>query len=338
MKMKYKKALLIINLGTPDDPSYFSVFKFLKEFLSDPRVIDIPRMFRILLVNLIICPFRSFSSSKVYRQMWKANNNESPIKTNTEKLIQKLQNKLPDYDVYSAMRYQNPSIKDTISEILLTNPDEIIIFPSFPQYASSTTGSVYEEVFNILSKEWVIPKIKFINQFFNNDLFIDAWIEKISDFDLSNYEKIIFSYHGLPDTQVDKVYNEEKCIDQNCDKEFNDINKFCYKASCYETTRLITSKLNLNEDQYITAFQSRLTKKWLTPFTDEVIEDYAKNNVKNILVIAPAFTTDNLETLIEIGDEYVELFNENGGDKLDYVSSLNDSDKWVDAIIDIMEK
>ena len=336
--MKYKKALLIINLGTPDDPSYFSVFKFLKEFLSDPRVIDIPRMFRILLVNLIICPFRSFSSSKVYNQMWKANNNESPIKTNTEKLIQKLQNKLPDYDVYSAMRYQNPSIKDTISEILLTNPDEIIIFPSFPQYASSTTGSVYEEVFNILSKEWVIPKIKFINQFFNNDLFIDAWIEKILDFDLSNYEKIIFSYHGLPDTQVDKVYNEGKCIDQNCDKEFNDINKFCYKASCYETTRLITSKLNLNEDQYITAFQSRLTKKWLTPFTDEVIEDYAKNNIKNILIIAPAFTTDNLETLIEIGDEYVELFNENGGHKLDFVSSLNDSDKWVDAIIDIMEK
>ena len=336
--MKYKKALLIINLGTPDDPSYFSVFKFLKEFLSDPRVIDIPRMFRILLVNLIICPFRSFSSSKVYRQMWKANNNESPIKTNTEKLIQKLQNKLPNYDVYSAMRYQNPSIKDTLSEILLTNPDEIIIFPSFPQYASSTTGSVYEEVFNILSKEWVIPKIKFINQFFNNDLFIDAWIEKISDFDLSNYEKIIFSYHGLPDTQVDKVYNEGKCIDQNCDREFNDINKFCYKASCYETTRLISSKLNLNEDQYVTAFQSRLTKKWLTPFTDEVIEDYAKNNVKNILVIAPAFTTDNLETLIEIGDEYVELFNENGGDKLDFVSSLNDSDKWVDAIIDIMEK
>ena len=123
--------------------------------------------------------------------MWKANNNESPIKTNTEKLIQKLQSKLPEYDVYSAMRYQNPSIKDTLSEILLTNPDEIIIFPSFPQYASSTTGSVYEEVFNILSKEWVIPKIKFINQFFNNDLFIDAWIEKISDFDISNYEKII---------------------------------------------------------------------------------------------------------------------------------------------------
>ena len=336
--MKYRKALLIINLGTPDDPSYFSVFKFLKEFLSDPRVIDIPRMFRILLVNLIICPLRSFSSSKVYSQMWKANNNESPIKTNTEKLIQKLQSKLPEYDVYSAMRYQNPSIKDTLSEILLTNPDEIIIFPSFPQYASSTTGSVYEEVFNILSKEWVIPKIKFINQFFNNDLFIDAWIEKISDFDISNYEKIIFSYHGLPDTQVDKVYNEGKCIDQNCDKEFNDINKFCYKASCYETTRLISSKLNLNEDQYVTAFQSRLTKKWLTPFTDEVIEDYAKNNIKNILVIAPAFTTDNLETLIEIGDEYVELFNENGGDKLDFVSSLNDSDKWVDAIIDIMEK
>ena len=128
--MKYKKALLIINLGTPDDPSYFSVFKFLKEFLSDPRVIDIPRMFRILLVNLIICPFRSFSSSKVYRQMWKANNNESPIKTNTEKLIQKLQNKLPEYDVYSAMRYQNPSIKDTLSAILLTNPCLLYTSPS----------------------------------------------------------------------------------------------------------------------------------------------------------------------------------------------------------------
>ena len=143
--MKYKKALLVINLGTPDDPSYFSVFKFLREFLSDPRVIDIPRMFRILLVNLIICPFRSFSSSKVYRQMWEANNNESPIKSNTNKLIEKLQSKLPEYDVHSAMRYQNPSIKDTLNEILLSNPDEIVIFPSFPQYASSTTGSVYED-------------------------------------------------------------------------------------------------------------------------------------------------------------------------------------------------
>ena len=151
------------------------------------------------------------------------------------------------------------------------------------------------------------------------------------------------SSNGIKVSLYDKNFDKSTDIkthysELECSLVFNDINKFCYKAGCYETTRLISSKLNLNEDQYVTAFQSRLTKKWLTPFTDEVIEEYAKNNIKNILVIAPAFTTDNLETLIEIGDEYVELFNENGGDKLDFVSSLNDSDKWVDAIIDIMEK
>ena len=334
--MKYKKSLLVINLGTPDDPSYFSVFKFLREFLSDPRVIDIPRMFRILLVNLIICPFRSFSSSKVYRQMWEANNNESPIKSNTNKLIEKLQSKLPEYDVHSAMRYQNPSMESVINKILQTNPDELIVLPLFPHYAAATTGSVYEELSRIISKKWVIPKIKFINQFYDNDKFINAWLDKASKFNVESYDKVVFSYHGVPNSHVDKVYEDSLCSENNCEDGITEKNKFCYKATTYETTKILAKKLNLDPSDYVVAYQSRLTNKWLNPFTDDVLKNLAKEGKKNVLVFSPAFTADCLETIIEIGDEYEELFIEANGKNLDYVESLNYSDLWVDAIIDII--
>ena len=331
-----KKALLLVNLGTPDKPTYLSVFKYLRQFLMDGRVININPFLRFILVNFIICPTRSFSSTKVYKEVWDKNTG-SPLLHNTTKLAEKLVNKVQDYDVYFAMRYQNPSIESVINKILETNPDEITVLPLFPHYAAATTGSVYQEISRIISKKWVVPNIRFINQFYDNEKFIDAWVDKASKFDLNSYDKVIFSYHGIPNSHVDNVYPDSLCSDHNCESEVTNENKFCYKATTYETTKILANRLNLSPDKYQVTFQSRLTNKWLTPFTDEVLESLPGNGNKNVLVFSPAFTADCLETIIEIGDEYKELFLEAGGEKLDYVESLNYSDLWADAIIDIIK-
>ncbi len=330
-----KKALLLINLGTPDKPNYLSVLKYLRQFLFDKRVINVNPFIRYPLVTLLTL-FRALPSSKVYKELWTKNG--SPLLHNTKMLAEKLDNKLDNVSVFCAMRYQNPSIKDVLDKIMSENPDEIIIFPLFPHYASATTGSVYEEIFRLLKNNWVIPKISFINQYYDNDKFINAWINKASDFDVRDYDKIIFSYHGIPNSHVDNVYPDKQlCADQNCEYGITDKNKFCYKATVYETSKLIASKLNLDESKYIVSFQSRLTNKWLTPFSDQVLKECAKKGNKKVLMFSPAFTADCLETIIEIGDEYKELFIKNGGDKLDFVESLNFSDDWVNAIIDIAE-
>ena len=331
-----KKALLIVNLGTPDKPTYFSVLKYLREFLMDGRVININPILRFFLVNFIICPTRAFSSTKIYKKVWD-NETGSPLLYNTKKLTEKLKLKLPNYNIEYAMRYQNPSIEKKLNKILLTNPDEIIILPLFPHYAAATTGSVYEEISRIMSTKWVVPKIKFINQFYDNEKFIDAWIDKTKKFDINSYDKIIFSYHGIPNSHVDNVYQNSVCSDHDCETKITEENKFCYKATTYETTKLLANKLNLNKDKYIVTYQSRLTNKWLSPFTDDVLTSLAKEGNSNILVFSPAFTADCLETIVEIGDEYNELFINSGGKNLDYVESLNYSDLWVDAIINIIK-
>ncbi|MDC1150921.1 ferrochelatase [Gammaproteobacteria bacterium] len=329
-----KKTLLIINLGTPDSPSYWSVFKYLREFLSDEKVLDINPILRFLLVNLIICPFRSFSSSKTYKEIWHPEHG-SPLLHNTKELTKVLSNKLPNIDVKFAMRYQSPSISSVLDEILLNNPDELIVLPLFPHYAAATTGSVYKEVSRCLSNKWVVPKVTFINQFYDNPLFIDAWVDKAKGFDLNYYDKVIFSYHGVPNSHVDKVYTDSLCSDNDCEHGITKKNKFCYKATVYETTKLIAKKLDLDESKYEVTFQSRLTKNWLEPFSDKVLEELPLKNHKKVLVFSPAFTADCLETIFEIGDEYQELFIEAGGETLDYVPSLNYSDMWAESLIDI---
>ena len=329
-----KKALLIVNLGTPDSPSYFSVFKYLRQFLSDEKVLNINPILRFLLVNFVICPTRSFSSSKIYKQVWDSKHG-SPLLHNTKKLNEVLSKKLPDVDVQYAMRYQSPSIKSVLDDMLAKNPDEIIVLPLFPHYAAATTGSVFKEVSRCLSNKWVVPKITFINQFYDNPNFIDAWIDKTKGINLNSYDKIIFSYHGVPNSHVDNVYLGSMCSDHDCEIAITEKNKFCYKATVYETTKLIAERIKLDSSKYMVTFQSRLTNKWLDPFTDEVLEGLPKDAHKKVLVFSPAFTADCLETIIEIGDEYKELFIDAGGKVLDYVPSLNYSDEWADAIINI---
>ena len=233
------------------------------------------------------------------------------------------------------MRYQKPSIDKALEAIKKNNPSELIIFPLFPHYASATSGSVFQEVTKKLSKSWVIPSFKFISQYYDHPSFINAWVETARVFDLAEYDKIIFSYHGLPNSQVNKVYEDNQCDGKNCEHEITAENDYCYKATVYETSKLIAEKLSLPREKYEVTFQSRLTNNWLEPFSDDVLKSLpAKGNTK-VLVFSPAFTADCLETVIEIGDEYKELFLEAGGQTLDYVPSLNYSDAWVRAIIDI---
>jgi len=330
------RAVILINLGTPNSPTYFSVFKYLREFLSDPRVIDYPWIFRILLVNLIICPIRSFASSRIYKDLFNKYSGQSPLKLYTEELTQALNQGSSEEKFYYAMRYQNPSIESIIKEALDTNPNELVIFPLFPQYASATTGSVYEEVGKILSKYWVIPKVTYVGQFYSEPSFINAWTTNLSKINIKNYDHVLFSFHGLPNSQVNKVYNDNICEDKDCEIGITELNKFCYKATSYETARLIANASQINSDQYTVCFQSRLTKNWLEPFTDDVLKSLAQNGKKRILIVSPAFTADCLETVIELGEEYNSLFQEACGEAVHYVPSLISSEAWVDSIKEIL--
>ena len=327
-----KTGVLLIQLGTPDSPSVMDVRSYLSEFLNDPRVIDLPYLLRKILVNGIIVPFRAPKSAKIYKELWQLGNGASPLLTHTLALQSLLQKNFEGEDVTIevAMRYKNPSLDHVLEKMRKANYDRIVILPLFPQYASASTGSAIEKAMNIIRKWWVIPEIKIISQFYDNSGYIDSIVEQTKQFDLSSYDHILFSYHGLPERQVDKVYEDtDLCADQPCETELNAYNKFCYKATCYATTRLIAEKMGLQEKDYTVCFQSRLDKKWLTPFSDKVVEEWGQKGAKKLLVFSPAFVADCLETLIEIGDEYQEIFEEHGGEKVQLVPSSNTHPAFV---------
>lgn len=331
--MKSKTAILLLNLGTPDSPGRWHVGSYLKQFLSDPRVIDIPWMARKILVNLIIVPFRSGSSSKLYKAIWDKESG-SPLLKHTQDLQVKLQQAVgDDITVEMAMRYKNPTMDSVLERMRQAGYHKIIVFPLFPQYASSSTGSALQRFMEIVSQWWVIPEIKIVSQYFDNEDFINCIVNRGKQFDLDQYDHILFSYHGLPERQVDKVYTDGYlCKDHDCDQQLTETNYYCYKAACYETTKRVAAKLNLSENRYTLSFQSRLSNKWLTPFSDKVVEEQAKKGAKKLLVFSPAFTADCLETIYEIGTEYQEIFHKHGGEKIQLVESLNSGDDWVETI------
>jgi ferrochelatase len=333
-----KIAVLLVNLGTPDSPNFNDVIKYLFEFLNDERVIDIPSLLRFLLVNFIIVPFRAPNSAKLYKQLWR--DDGSPLLNYSISLKDKLQNTLGnDFDVYLGMRYQNPSLKDVLSKIKEQNYKRLIVLPLFPQYSSATTGSVYQKVMEIIKSWWVIPELIFINEFYDNEGFISAFVEVGKKYPLNEYDHILFSYHGLPNRQVDKSHTDRRSYKScECEKSYKPEFKYCYKASCYQTTRLLAKSLQISEDKYTVCFQSRLDKEWLEPFSDEVLINLAKNGAKKVLVFSPAFVADCLETLIEIGYEYQKIFSENGGETVQLVESLNDRPLWIEALKNIILK
>ncbi|MES2800809.1 MAG: ferrochelatase [Bacteroidota bacterium] len=336
-----KTGVLLIQLGTPDSPKTTDVRKYLREFLNDPRVIDIPWLPRKLLVNGIIVPFRAPKSAKIYQELWHYGNGISPLLTHSVALKEELQARVGNENVTVelAMRYKNPSLDSVLARMKKANYDKIIILPLFPQYASASTGSAVEKAMNIIRKWWVIPEIKIISQFWDNEGYINSVVKNAQKYDLSSFDHVLFSYHGLPERQVDKVYEDDDlCSDQPCESEINEKNKYCYKATSYATTRLIAAKLGLKESDYTVCFQSRLNKKWLTPFSDQVVEQWGKKGAKRLLVFSPAFVADCLETIVEIGTEYQEIFEANGGEKVQLVESSNTHPDFVSGLEQLILK
>jgi ferrochelatase len=326
--MKNRIGVLLINLGTPDSPSVGDVRSYLSQFLNDPRVIDIPWLTRKLLVNLIIVPFRAPKSAKVYKELWTENG--SPLVYYSERAKMLLQEALgEEYTVHLAMRYKNPSIPAVLEEMRKQHYSRIIVLPMFPQYASASTGSAVEEVMREMAKWWVIPDVKFINQYYDHPDYINGFVARGKQYDIDQYDHVIFSYHGLPTRQVDKAHPDGNCSKHNCENVIDEENQYCYKATCYATSRLLAERLNIPKDKYTVSFQSRLDEAWLTPFSDKVVEECGKKGMKKLLIFSPAFTADCLETIIEIGEEYQEIFEANGGEKVQLVESLNDHPAWI---------
>ncbi|MCA1763335.1 MAG: ferrochelatase [Cryomorphaceae bacterium] len=331
--MEKKIGVLLINLGTPDSPKVGDVRKYLSEFLNDPRVIDIPWLLRKILVNLIIVPFRAPKSAKIYKELFDLNGGTSPLLVYGEILRDKLGERFRGDNVTFelAMRYGNPSLNEVCARMEKAGYDEVIVFPLFPQYASASTGSALEKAMRLIKDWYVIPEIKVISQYYDHPGYINTVVERAKKYDIKEYDHILFSYHGLPVRQVDKVYEDRRCDNHNCENEINEENRFCYKATCYATTRLIAEKLGLSESDYTVCFQSRLDKKWLEPFSDKIVEEWGRKGAKKLLAFSPAFVADCLETSIEIGDEYQEIFEEHGGEKVQLVESLNDHPLWIDT-------
>lgn len=336
--MNKKIGVLIVNLGTPDSPSVPDVRKYLREFLMDERVIDIPFINRWFLINFIIAPFRAPKSAKVYQQLWTPAG--SPLKIYGHSVEEKLQKVLGDqYVVKLAMRYQSPSIEDGLNALQKECLSEIIVVPFFPQYASASTGSVYKKVMEVV-KDWlVLPEIRFVNRFLDHPKFVEGFANLGKKYMAQReYDHFVFSYHGIPERQITKGDVANHCSFGSCCDTLTHQNQHCYRAQCYETTRLFVKAMNIPEGKYTVCFQSRLGKTpWIKPYTDEVIPELAKKGVKSVLAFSPAFVADCLETTIEVGEEYKEAFEELGGQHWQLVESLNDSDIWIEALEDIVK-
>jgi ferrochelatase len=337
-----KKGVFLINLGTPDSPSVKDVRKYLREFLMDEYVIDLPYLSRWLLVNLIIAPLRGPKSAAIYQQLWTENG--SPLLYYGKRVNKLLQSKLGDeYKVYLGMRYQNPSISSVIKKIKADGITDLKVIPMYPQYASSSTKTCIEKVKSELKKQNYSPKVSFIENFVQNEKFIETIADLGNQYwKTGTFDKIIFSYHGIPERHILKDSDNGYCqLNDKCCANYINNNRLCYRAQCYETSRLIASKMNLKEEDYQVVFQSRLASRakdpWLKPYADLVIADLPKEGIQNVLCFSPSFIADCLETTIEVGEEFKEIFEENGGKKWQLVESLNEQPKWIEAL-EIMAK
>lgn len=333
-KKKFKTGVLLVNLGTPDSTSVADVRKYLWEFLMDKRVIDIPFFRRWMLVSFIIAPFRAPKSAVVYSKLWEERG--SPLLFHSQDLKHKLQQVLgKDYVVELAMRYQNPSIASALENLKKTALGKIIVLPLFPQYASASTGSVHEKVMEIVSRWQVIPDVTFVGPFFNRKKFIQAFADNARKYmDSQSFDHVLFSYHGLPERQIQKASFNNYCqLNEKCCSRYHASNQHCYRAQCFETSRLLARALNIDEKNYTVCFQSRLGKTpWVKPYTDEIIVELAKKGKKSILAFSPAFVADCLETTVEVGEEFRDIFKEHGGENWQLVESLNSNDLWVECI------
>ncbi len=323
-----KKGLLLINLGTPERPDNSTVRRYLREFLTDKRVIALPALVRYLLVYGIILPLRTARSAKAYQAIWTSDG--SPLLHHSLNLLNKLQSRLgANWQVALGMRYGQPSLANAIQE--LNHCYKLTILPLYPQYASATTGSSIAKVLDLLSLAKGFPSLEFIRDFYWQPEFIKAQATLIKPY-AAQHDFILFSYHGLPERHLFQAGCTKICVGE-CHPMI-ETNQFCYKAQCHATTRALAITLNLKPGTYETAFQSRLgNTEWLKPYTTDLLHTLRQQGIKRLAVYCPSFVTDCLETEEEIGLRAKKQWTQLGGEQLTLIPCLNDNDLWVDAIV-----
>lgn len=319
---KEKRGVLLINIGSPNTPNVEEVKRYLKAFLNDPKVMDMPALLRKLLVNAIIVPFRAKKSARRYAQLWTKEG--SPLTLHLRNLTQKLSAKLHDeMQVYSAVSYGQPSLKKALDKIQNDEISDLIILPLYPHYAQSTTESAIADIERLMQNKTHI-KSRVVEHFYNKKGYIEAVAAQASAFELKDYDHVLFSYHSLPLKHVTKV------------KRHTRGEAYDYNAACHKTSKLIANHLGLSPNAYSTSFQSRFSNKWLGPYTNKVLEQLIQDKKKSVLVFTPSFVADCLETTVEIGIEYKMDFLNKGGDTLDLVPCPNAEDAWVEGIIELL--
>ncbi len=318
-----KTAVVLVNLGTPDAPTSSAVRRYLKQFLSDKRVVEVPRLIWWFILNLIILPFRSGQSAKKYASIWTKDG--SPLKIHTEKQALLLKGYLGerghDVHVTYAMRYGSPSIPSVLQKLKTDGYERLLILSAYPQYSATTTASNFDAVFSHYQQVRNVPELRMIKNYHDHEAYINALKQSVQAHWLANGrpEKLVMSFHGLPKAFL--------------------LRGDPYHCECYKTARLLGEALGLNKDQYVVTFQSRLGRaEWLQPYTAPTVQKLAKDGVKRIDVICPGFIADCLETLEEIAMEVRTDFLNAGGKEFNYIPCLNESPAWMRGLAEIAEQ
>jgi ferrochelatase len=335
-----RSGLLLLNLGTPDAPTSTAVRRYLREFLSDPRVIDLPGLQRKLLLELVILPFRPRRSAAAYRKVFDPQRG-SPLLYHGLDLVEKVRQRVdPErVQVELAMRYGRPSIVQALERFAENHVERVVAVPLYPQYATSTTASTIEAVALAVGQRWVAPSVAFVPPFYDHPAFIEAFADRarpiLAELDA---ERVVFSYHGLPERHLRKGdASGAHCLERaDCCERIGPHNASCYRAHCVATTRLLGDALDVEPERRVLCFQSRLGRTpWIKPYTDEVLPELLSQGVKRIAVLTPAFVADCLETLEEIGMEAKRAWLEGGGERFELVPCPNATDGFADAILAI---
>lgn len=331
--MPSKRAIVLMNLGSPDSTSVRDVRRYLDEFLMDGRVIDSPYLLRFLLVKGIIVPFRAPKSAEAYSTIWTKEG--SPLIVLTKHLQEALQQRV-DEPIEIAMRYGSPSPADTFDKLVKEDPglEEVLAVPLYPHYAMASYETAVEYAKEIHAKNKYSFKLSFVKPFYDEAGYINAMVENMKPYLQQPYDHILFSYHGIPARHLTKVDpTGSHCMKVNdCCNVSSPAHKVCYRHQCFTTTKLIVEKLNIPADKYSISFQSRLGKGWLEPFTDIRLQQMPAEGIKKLVILSPAFVSDCLETLEELQDRGKHEFMNAGGESYTAVPCLNVHPLWVDTV------
>jgi len=332
------KGVLLVNLGSPDSTNPKDVKRYLDEFLMDPRVIDVPFVFRSLLVRGIILNTRPKKSAAAYKKIWWKEG--SPLIVLSQRLQTKVQKQL-NIPVGLAMRYGSMSIHKGMQQLVDQGVTELLVVPLYPQFAMATTETIDVKVAELKEAHFPGLEITSLPAFYHEQAYQEILARSIKEgLEGSNYEHILFSYHGVPERHIRKsdVTKSHCKIDGSCCNSPSKAHQFCYRHQCFETTKQVAKILNLKEGTYTTTFQSRLGfDPWLQPYTDRTIENMGLKGTKNMAIVTPAFVSDCLETLEEIAMEGEEIFHEVGGQQFTVVPCLNDRDDWANLLAEWIE-